>query len=86
MCYIKPVLAFGTEQGIIVNSHCPSPKHSQRSNQSEFDELHKECHLRKWYCLSEFENDLVGKSNQVLAKEYSGYLLVYILQDMSQSD
>jgi hypothetical protein len=27
---------------------------------SEFDELHKECHLRKWYCLSEFENDLVG--------------------------
>jgi hypothetical protein len=46
---------------------------------SEFGELHKECYLRKWYCLSEFENDLVGKSNQVLAKEYSGYLLVYIL-------
>jgi hypothetical protein len=46
---------------------------------SEFNELHKECHLQKWYCLSEFENDLVGKSNQVLAKEYSGYLLVYIL-------
>jgi hypothetical protein len=46
---------------------------------SEFNELHKECHLRKWYCLSEFENDLVGKSNQVLAKEYSGYLLVHIL-------
>jgi hypothetical protein len=45
---------------------------------SEFDELHKECHLQKWYCLSEFENDLVGKSNQVLATEYSGYLLVYI--------
>jgi hypothetical protein len=39
---------------------------------SEFDELHKECHLRKWCCLSEFENDLAGKSNQVLAKEYSG--------------
>jgi hypothetical protein len=39
---------------------------------SELDELHKECHLWKWYCLSEFENDLVGKSNQVLAKEYSG--------------
>jgi hypothetical protein len=52
---------------------------------SEFDELHKECHLRKWYCLSEFENDLAGKSNQVLATEYRGYLLVYILQDMSQS-
>jgi hypothetical protein len=46
---------------------------------SEFNELHKECHLQKWYCLSEFENDLVGKSNQVLTKEYSGYLLVYIL-------
>jgi hypothetical protein len=27
---------------------------------SEFDELHKECHLQKEYCLSEFENDLVG--------------------------
>jgi hypothetical protein len=39
---------------------------------SEFDELHKECHSQKWYCLSEFKNNLVGKSNQVLAKEYSG--------------
>jgi hypothetical protein len=39
---------------------------------SEFNELRKECHLQKWYCLSEFENDLVGKSNQVLTKEYSG--------------
>jgi hypothetical protein len=53
---------------------------------SEFDELHKECHLRKWYCLSEFENNLAGKSIQVLAKEYSGCLLVYILRDMSQSE
>jgi hypothetical protein len=35
---------------------------------SELDERHKECHLRKWYCLSELENNLVG---QVLAKEYS---------------
>jgi hypothetical protein len=79
MCYIKPVLAFGTEQDIIVNSCRPSSKCSQRSNQSEFSECHKECFLRKKYCLSELENDLVGKSNQVLAKEYSGYLLVYIL-------
>jgi hypothetical protein len=39
---------------------------------SEFDELHKECHLQKWYCLSEFENDLVGKFNQVLATKYRG--------------
>jgi hypothetical protein len=39
---------------------------------SEFDELHKECHLQKWYCLSEFENDLAGKSNQVLATKYKG--------------
>jgi hypothetical protein len=80
MCYIKPVLTFGTEQDIIVNSRCPSPKRSQRSNHSEFDELYKECHLRKWYCLSEFENDLVGKSNQVLATEYNGGLLVYIVE------
>jgi hypothetical protein len=79
MCYIKPVLAFSTEQDIIVNSCCPSPKRFQRSSKSEFDELHKECHLQKWYCISEFENDLVEKSNQVLAKEYSGQLLVYIL-------
>jgi hypothetical protein len=58
MCYIEPVLAFGTEQDIIVNSRCLSSRCSQRSSQSEFDELHKECHLRKWYCLSEFENEL----------------------------
>jgi hypothetical protein len=45
---------------------------------SEFDKLHKECHLRKWYCLSEFESNLADKSNQVLATEYSGYILVYI--------
>jgi hypothetical protein len=32
----------------------------------------------KWCCLREFENELSGKSNQVLATEYSGYLLVYI--------
>jgi hypothetical protein len=25
----------------------------------------------KWYCLREFESNLTGKSNQVLAKEYS---------------
>jgi hypothetical protein len=76
---------FSTEQDIIVNSRCPSPKRSQRSNQSEFGEHHKECLLQRRYCLSEFENNLVGKSNQVLAKEYSGCLLVYILRDMSQS-
>jgi hypothetical protein len=40
----------------------------------------------KWYCLREFENDLSGRSNQVLAKEYSGRLLVYIVLDMSQRD
>jgi hypothetical protein len=40
----------------------------------------------KWYCLREFENDLSGRSNQVLAKEYSGRLLVYIVLDMSQKD
>jgi hypothetical protein len=51
MCYIEPVLTFGTEQDIIVNSCCPSPKRFQRSNQSEFGEHHKECLLRKRYCL-----------------------------------
>jgi hypothetical protein len=33
----------------------------------------------KWYCLRELENELSSKSNQVLAKEYNGILLVYIL-------
>jgi hypothetical protein len=40
----------------------------------------------KWYCLREFENELSDRSNQVLAKEYSGRLLVYIVLDMSQRD
>jgi hypothetical protein len=57
MCYIEPVPVFSTEQDIIVNSCCLSSKRSQRSSQTKFDELHKECHLRKWYCLSEFENE-----------------------------
>jgi hypothetical protein len=65
MCYIEPVLTFGTEQDIIVNSRCSSSKRSQRSNKSEFGERHKECLLRKRYCLSEFENELSDRSNQV---------------------
>jgi hypothetical protein len=32
ICYIEPVLAFGTEQDIIVNSCCLSPQRSQRSS------------------------------------------------------
>jgi hypothetical protein len=32
MCYIEPVLAFGTEQDIIVNSRCLSSKCSQKSS------------------------------------------------------
>jgi hypothetical protein len=83
MCYIEPVLVFGTEQDIIVNSRHLGSKRFQRSSQSEFDELHKECHLQKWYCLSEFENEYPDRSNQVLATEYRGCLLVYILLDMN---
>jgi hypothetical protein len=56
ICYIEPVLAFGTEQDIIVNSRRLSPQRSQRSDLVEFGELHKECLLRKRYCLSEFES------------------------------
>jgi hypothetical protein len=48
---------FGTEQDTIINSHCPSPKTFPKINQSEFDELYKECLLQKRYCLSEFENE-----------------------------
>jgi hypothetical protein len=58
ICYIEPVLAFGTEQDIIVNSHRLSPQRSQRSDLVEFDELHKECLLQKRYCLSEFESEV----------------------------
>jgi hypothetical protein len=58
ICYIEPVLVFGTEQDIIVNSHRLSPQRSQRSDLVEFDELHKECLLRKRYCLSEFESEV----------------------------
>jgi hypothetical protein len=65
MCYIESVLVFSTKQDIIVNSRCLSSKCSQRSNKSEFGERHKECLLRKRYCLSEFENKLSDRSNQV---------------------
>jgi hypothetical protein len=58
ICYIEPVLAFGTEQDIIVNSRRLSPQRSQRSDLVKFDELHKECLLRKRYCLSEFESEV----------------------------
>jgi hypothetical protein len=34
ICYIEPVLAFGTEQDIIVNSRCLSLQRSQRSDLS----------------------------------------------------
>jgi hypothetical protein len=58
ICYIEPVLAFGTEQDIIVNSRRLSPQRSQRSDLVKFGELHKECLLRKRYCLSEFESEV----------------------------
>jgi hypothetical protein len=85
MCYIEPVLVFGTEQDIIFNSHCLSPKRFQRSSQAEFDELHKECHLESGIVLVSLRTSFADRSNQVLATEYSGCLLVYILKDMSQS-
>jgi hypothetical protein len=47
---------FGTEQDIITSSRCPSSKTFPKTNESEFGERHKECLLRKRYCLSEFEN------------------------------
>jgi hypothetical protein len=43
ICYIKPVLAFGTEQDIIVNSHRPSQTFPKIKL---FNELSKECHLQ----------------------------------------
>jgi hypothetical protein len=85
MCYIEPVLAFGTEQDIIVNSHYLSPRHSQRSSQSEFNELHKSATCESGIVLVSLRMSYSDRSNQVLATEYRGYLLVYILQDMSQS-
>jgi hypothetical protein len=54
----KPVLAFGTERITIVNSRRLSSQRSQRSDLIEFGELHKECLLRKRYCLSEFESEV----------------------------
>jgi hypothetical protein len=80
ICYIEPVLAFGTEQDIIVNSHCPSsnvPKGQVGQSSMSFT---KSATCESGIVFSEFENDLVGKSNQVLAKEYSGELLVYLLE------
>jgi hypothetical protein len=77
---------FGTEQDIIVNSYCLSSKHFQRSNQSEFDELHKSATCESGIVLVSLKMSYSDRSNQVLAKEYSGCLLLYILQDMSQSD
>jgi hypothetical protein len=75
MCYIKLVLAFGTGQDIIVNSRHPR---SQRLQRSVCSMSISKSATAKWYCLREFENELSGKSNQVLATEYIGYLLVYI--------
>jgi hypothetical protein len=83
MCYIEPVLVFGTEQDIIVNSRYLSPRHSQRSSQSEFDELHKSATCKSGIVLVSLRRSYSDRSNQVLAKEYSGCLLVYILRDMS---
>jgi hypothetical protein len=86
MCYIEPVLVFGTEQDIIVNSRCLSSGCSQRSSQAEFNELHKQCHLQSGIVLVSLRMSFPDRSSQVLATEYRGCLLVYILQDMSQSD
>jgi hypothetical protein len=54
MCYIKPVLAFGTEQDIIINSCHPRSQHSQRS--VCLMSISKSATV-KWYCLREFENE-----------------------------
>jgi hypothetical protein len=75
ICYIELVLVFSTGQDIIVNSHCPRSQHLQRS--VCLMSVSKSA-TAKWYCLRELKNKLSEKSNQVLATEYSGYLLVYI--------
>jgi hypothetical protein len=46
--------------------------------QSEFDELHKECHLQRGIVLVSLRMIYPGRSNQVLATEQVLYLLVYI--------
>jgi hypothetical protein len=55
MCYIKPVLAFSTEQDIIVNSCHPRSQCSQRL--VCLMSVSKSATV-KWYCLREFESEV----------------------------
>jgi hypothetical protein len=45
----------------------------------------KNASCKRGIVLASLRTSFAVKSNQVLAKEYSGYLLIYILLDMSQS-
>jgi hypothetical protein len=53
ICYIKPVLAFGTEQDIIVNSRVTQVQCFQRSNCLMSVPKSASC---KRYCLRKFES------------------------------
>jgi hypothetical protein len=55
MCYIKPVLMFGTEQDMIVNSRHPRSQRSQRS--VCLMSISKSATV-KWYCLREFVSEV----------------------------
>jgi hypothetical protein len=63
---LEPVLAFGTEQDTIVNSHCTRSRCSQKFNC--LMSIPKNS-TSKWYCLRKFENELSSRINQVLATE-----------------
>jgi hypothetical protein len=72
MCYIEPVLAFGTEQDIIVNSRRPRSRRSQRSISQNSMSFTKSATCKSGIVLVSLRTSYPGKSNQVLAKEYSG--------------
>jgi hypothetical protein len=78
ICYIEPVLAFGTEQNIIVNSCCPRSRHSQRLVSQSFNELHKNATCKSDIVLVSLRVNYPGNPNQVLATGQVLYLLVYI--------
>jgi hypothetical protein len=71
MCYIELVLAFGTGQNIIVNSRHPGSRRSQRSISQSLMSFMKNATCKSDIVLVSLRMSYPGKSNQVLAKEYS---------------
>jgi hypothetical protein len=65
MCYIEPVLTFGTEQDIIVNSRYLRSRHFQRSISQSLMSFTKSATCESGIVLVSLRMSYPGKSNQV---------------------